>query len=41
MESAPISTQAERERVYSAGYDEQGRYDIRRGAERMLSLEGT
>ncbi len=40
MESALISTQAERERVYSAEYDEQGRYDIRRGAEGMPSLKG-
>ena len=31
MESAPTSTQAERERVYSVEYDEQGHYDIRRG----------
>jgi hypothetical protein len=41
MESAPISTQAERERGYWAEYDEQGRYDIRRGAEGMPSLKGT
>ena len=40
MESAPTSTHAERERVYSAEYDEQGRYDIRRGTEGMPSLEG-
>jgi len=30
MASAPTSTQAERERVYSDEYDEQGRYDIGR-----------
>ena len=41
MEPAPSSTQAERERLFSAEYDEQERYDIRRGAERMPSLEGT
>jgi hypothetical protein len=41
MESAPTSTQAESERVYSAEYDEQGRYDIRRGAEGMPSLQRT
>jgi hypothetical protein len=41
VEPAPTSTQAERERLYSAEYDEQERYDIRRGAERMPSLEGT
>jgi hypothetical protein len=40
MESAPTSTQAERERVYSAEYDEQWRYDIRRGTEGMPALEG-
>jgi hypothetical protein len=41
MEPAPTSTQAVRERLYSTEYDEQERYDIRRGAERMPSLEGT
>jgi hypothetical protein len=41
MEPAPISTQAERERVYSTEYDEQGRYDFRRGAEGMPSPQRT
>jgi hypothetical protein len=41
MESAPTSNQAECERVYSAEYDEQGRYDIRRGAEGMPSVQRT
>lgn len=41
MESAPTSTQAERERGYSAAYDEQERNDTRRGAKGMPSLEGT
>ena len=41
MQPAPTSTQAARERLYSAEYDEQERYDIRRGDERMPSLEGT
>jgi hypothetical protein len=40
MESAPTSTQAERERPYSAENDEQGRYDIRRGVQGMPALEG-
>jgi hypothetical protein len=31
MEPAPTSTQAEREQVYSAEYEEQGRYDVRPG----------
>jgi hypothetical protein len=38
MESAPTSTQALRERVYSAWNDEQWRYDIRRGVQGMPSL---
>ena len=29
MKPAPTSTQAEREQIYSAEYDEQGRYDTR------------
>ncbi|HEY6714255.1 MAG TPA: hypothetical protein VI055_18560 [Rubrobacter sp.] len=40
MESAPTSTQAERERVYSAWNDEQWRYDIRRRVQGMPSLQG-
>ena len=40
MESAPTSNQAECERVYSAEYDEQGRYDIRRWAEGLPPLQG-
>jgi hypothetical protein len=31
MEPAPTSTQAERKQIYSTEYDEQWRYDIRRG----------
>jgi hypothetical protein len=31
MEPTPTSTQAERGRVYSAEYDEERRYEIRRG----------
>jgi hypothetical protein len=41
MEPAPTSTQAERERLYSAENDEQGRYDIRRGVQGMPALKGT
>jgi hypothetical protein len=41
MEPAPTSTQAARKQGYSAEYDEQGRYDIRRGAEGMPSLQET
>jgi hypothetical protein len=41
MEPAPTSTQAERERIYSAEYDEQGRYDIRRGFQGMPAPKGT
>jgi len=41
MEPTPTSTQAERERVYSAEYDEQGRYEMRRGVYGMLLLQGT
>ncbi len=40
MEPAPTNTQAERERVYSVGYDEQGSYDICRGTEGMPALKG-
>jgi hypothetical protein len=40
MEPAPTRTQAERERVYSAEYDGQGRYDIRRWAEGLPPLQG-
>jgi hypothetical protein len=41
MEPAPTSTQAKRERVYSAEHDKQGCYDIRRGTQGMPALEGT
>ena len=41
MKPAPTSTQAEREQIYSAEYDEQGRYDTRRWIEGMPSLDGT
>jgi hypothetical protein len=40
MEPAPTSTQVERERVYSAAYDEQGHYDIRRWVEEFPPLQG-
>jgi len=40
MESALTSTQAERERVYSAEYDEQWRYDIRGWVEEFPLLQG-
>jgi hypothetical protein len=40
-ESTPTSTQAERARVYSVEYDEQGRYDIRCGTEGLPALKGT
>jgi hypothetical protein len=40
MEPAPTSTQAERERVYAAEYDEQGRYDICRWVEEFPPLQG-
>jgi hypothetical protein len=40
MEPAPTSIQAEHERIYSAEYDEQERYDIRRGAEGIPALKG-
>ena len=40
MESALTSTQAERERVYSAEYDEHGRYDIRRRVGEFPLLQG-
>ena len=38
MEATPTSTQAERERVYSVAYDEQG---ATTSAEGMPALEGT
>ena len=40
MEPAPTSTQAEREHVYSAEYDEQWHYDIRRWVEEFPLLQG-
>jgi hypothetical protein len=40
MESALTSTQAERERVSSAEYEEQGRYDFRRWVEEFPLLQG-
>jgi uncharacterized protein YkwD len=43
MKPAPTSTQAEREQIYSAEYDEQGRYDTRRwieGMPEMIRLRG-
>jgi hypothetical protein len=40
MQPAPTSAQAERERIYSAEYDEQGRVDIRRWVEEYPPLQG-
>ena len=43
MKPAPTSTQAEREQIYSAEYDEQGRYDTSRwieGMPEMIRLRG-